>query len=445
MWQYPDAIAIGRQIALLGVELGIGRTEERQLGHTGMFLILAIGFVFSMFAVRITRAYLTAPMVFLAVGLAFSQANVIDAGQARETLHIVAEIALVLLLFLDAAQIDFKALREHQTWPARMLVFGLPLAVVFGTVANVLIFPEWPLLVCALVAALLAPTDAALGQAVITNPLVPERVRNGITVESGLNDGLALPIILLLASLVAGMSGRSGTDWALFGLQQVALGTVAGLVIGLAGAVLLLFCKRKMLTSATYEGVGAIALAGSAYAFALVLGGNGFISAFVAGLAFGSRVRGRCKFVYEFVESDGQLLVWSAFFLLGLAMLPGAIAALDWRIGLAIMASLLVVRPLAIWLSMTGSQASGLTRLFFGWFGPRGLATALFALLVAAEIGDPWADVVMAIAFNAVWISALLHGVSAAPAAAYYSRHTEGMGECAENRAMPARLDVQES
>ena len=410
------------------------------MNHTGMFLILATGFVFAMLAARITRAYVTAPMVFLAVGLAFSEAGVVGHEQARELLHVVAEVALVVLLFLDAAQIDFKALRRHQNWPARMLVLGLPLAVVIGAVANMAIFPEWPLLVCALIAALLAPTDAALGQAVISNPLVPERVRNGITVESGLNDGLALPLILLLASLVVGMDERSGTDWALFGIEQVVFGAVAGIVIGMAGALLLLFCKARRLTSETYEGVGAIALAGSAYAFALVVGGNGFISAFVAGLAFGSQVRGKCKFVYEFVESDGQLLVWMAFFLLGVALLPGALAALDLRIALAIFVSLVVVRPLAVWLALTKSEASGLTRLFFGWFGPRGLATALFALLVVEEVGEPWSATVLAVAINAVWISALLHGVSAAPAAKAYARATEAMGDSAENMEMPESL-----
>jgi NhaP-type Na+/H+ and K+/H+ antiporters len=261
----------------------------------GIFLILAIGFLFSMFAKRITRAYLTAPIAFLAIGLAFSESGIIERHVAREALHLVAEITLVILLFLDAAQIDLKQLRRLQTWPLRMLLAGLPLAILIGTFANWALFPEWPLMMCALVAALLAPTDAALGQAVVTNPEVPERVRNAITVESGLNDGLALPIILLFASFVAGMGERDGTGWVIFGVQQVAFGALAGLAVGLAGAFLLLFCKERRLTSETYEGVGAIALAGTAYALATVVGGNGFISAFVAGLAFGSQVKGQCS------------------------------------------------------------------------------------------------------------------------------------------------------
>lgn len=291
-------------------------------------------------------------------------------------------------------------------------------------------------MICALIAALLAPTDAALGQAVITNPQVPERVRNGITVESGLNDGLALPVILLFASLAIGSTDRSGVDWAVFGLQQVALGTVGGIAVGFVGSTLLLFSKNRGYTAKAFEGVGAIALAATSYLLADVIGGNGFIAAFVAGLVFGARHRGQCHFVYEFIESDGQLLVWSAFFLLGLAMLPDAVAALDWRILALVMVSLFLVRPLAIWLSMTGSKAKGITKLFFGWFGPRGLATALFALLVVEQIGAPWSQVVLAVAINAVWISAVLHGFSATPLAAWYAGKTSEMGDCAENMAM---------
>lgn len=390
-----------------------------------VFLILALGFVFAMFAERITRTYLTAPMVFLALGLIFSQTSIFGGEEARHLLHLVAEIALVLLLFLDAAQIDLMSLRQTQNWAARMLAFGMPLSIALGTALNLLLFPEWPLIFAALIAALLAPTDAALGQAVIANPRVPSRVRSALTAESGLNDGLALPIILLLASLTAGMTDRSGFDWALFGVQQVGMGIVAGSVAGFLGSHLLLWAKARELTSIAYEGVGAIALAGASYAFALVIGGNGFIAAFTAGLVFGSQVKGACQFVYEFVENDGQMLVWAAFFLLGAALLPEAIAALDWRVLFLIMGSLLVVRPLAIWLSLARSGASGPARLFFGWFGPRGLATALFALLVAPQLEAPFSGLVLVVALNAVWISALLHGISAYPAARYYGGRSE--------------------
>ena len=178
----------------------------------------------------------------------------------------------------------------------------------------------------------------------------------------------------------------------------------------------------KNYTEPLYEGIAAIALAVSAYLAADLVGGNGFIAAFVGGLAFGHVVRDRVKFVFEFAESEGQILIWSSFLLLGLALVPQAIDALTLPMLLLILFSLVVVRPLAIWLSLLGTSVKPITRLFYGWFGPRGLATALFALLVVGNINTAYAGSVLTIAVNAVWISALLHGLSAAPAAKIYGR-----------------------
>ncbi|MDP6343987.1 MAG: cation:proton antiporter, partial [Alphaproteobacteria bacterium] len=238
------------------------------------------------------------------------------------------------------------------------------------------------------------------------------------------------------ASLSAQAMAQDGTDWLLFGARQLLLGPLVGIVAGLAGGVLLLKAKERDLTADTYEGIGAIALAGSAYLGANAIGGNGFIAAFVAGLCFGNVVKGRCRFVYEFTEGEGQLLTWGAFFLLGLALLPQALDHLTWPMLAIILVSLFVVRPLAIWLALIGTDAAPLTRLFFGWFGPRVLATALFALLILKTVGHDLAEPVLALAVNAVWISALLHGLSAWPGANWYAARVGAMGVCPETRAI---------
>jgi NhaP-type Na+/H+ or K+/H+ antiporter len=173
-------------------------------------------------------------------------------------------------------------------------------------------------------------------------------------------------------------------------------------------------------------------LAATAYLSATQVGGNGFLAAFVAGLFFGRVVKGRCMFIFEFMESEGQLLTWAAFFLLGLALVQDAVAHLSWSVLAVIALSLFVVRPLAIWISLLGTDASPASRLFFGWFGPRGLATALFALLVVPTVSAQFAEPVLYIAVNAVWISALLHGLSAAPGARLYAARIAAMGTCAE-------------
>jgi len=360
-------------------------------------------------------------MLFIAFGYLLSIFGLLDIHEMEKVLHLIAEVTLIILLFLDAAQTDVKALRTKFAIPARMLILGLPISIVIGTLIGLLFLPNWPLVAIALVAAVMAPTDAALGQAVVTNPIVPEETRRSLTVESGLNDGLALPVILLFASLTVELEASSERNWILFTTMQLVLGPIAGIVIGFMGAKVLLWAKDNQYTADIYEGVGAIALAIAAYLFADLIGGNGFISAFVAGLTFGAIVEKRCKFIFEFTESEGQGLTWGAFFLLGLVLVPEAISHLTPTVLGLILASLFIVRPLAIWLSLIGTDTKSTTRLFYGWFGPRGLATALFALIVVKQIGSEFGDEILHIAVNAVWISALLHGLSANPVAKLYA------------------------
>jgi NhaP-type Na+/H+ or K+/H+ antiporter len=405
--------------------------------------LLAAGY--AMLAKRLGSTVLTAPMLFIAFGVILSMSGMFPKSEAEHFLHIVAEVALILLLFLDASQISLTALRNDHDWPVRMLLIGLPASIVIGILAAWVFLPDWPLAMLALVAALLAPTDAALGQAVVSNPIVPERSRRALTVESGLNDGLALPAVLLFASLTAETSQQGSAHWIWYAANQLVLGPLAGVLMGWAGGRILLWAKANELTAEVYEGVGAIALAGATYLLAVQTGGNGFIAAFVGGLVFGNVVKGQCKFIYEFTESEGQLLSWSAFFLLGLVLVPEAINHLTAPTLAVILTSLLVVRPLAIWLALAGTDTSTTTRLFFGWFGPRGLATALFALLVVKQVSPEVAEPVLMLAINAVWISALLHGLTAVPGARWYARKISAMPRCpemqpVEGSAKPLRL-----
>ncbi|MEP2781174.1 MAG: cation:proton antiporter [Pseudoruegeria sp.] len=387
----------------------------------GILVLCMLGASFAMVAHRLSSTIVTAPMVFIAAGALVSTVGLIDPVASEHDLHLVAEIALVILLFLDAAQIDMAALRKRNVWPRRMLLIGLPVSVVLGTVAGSFLFPALSITAIALIAAILAPTDAALGQAVVTNESVPVRPRRALIVESGLNDGLALPIILLFAAMTASTESQDGIEWLIFGAKQLLLGPLVGIAAGAIGGWALLKAQAAHSTDAIYEGVGTLALAGSAYLSAVLIGGNGFIAAFVAGLTFGAIVKGACRFVFDFPESEGQLLTWAAFFLLGAALVPEAIAHLTLPMLCLILISLFLLRPLAIWISLIGTDAQPITRLFFGWFGPRGLATALFALLVLEQLPHALGENVLHLAINAVWISAVLHGVTAAPGARWYA------------------------
>ena len=186
---------------------------------TGFVAICIVTAAYSLVAKRLSTTIVTAPMVFICMGALLSVTGLIPTDVSRALLHPVAEVTLVILLFLDAAQIDLMALRERHIWPMRMLLIGLPLVIAFGTLIGLMVLPEWPLVAVTLVAAILAPTDAALGQAVVTNPDVPIRVRRALTVESGLNDGLALPAVLFFASVTAATM-QTGGEWVVFGMKR---------------------------------------------------------------------------------------------------------------------------------------------------------------------------------------------------------------------------------
>ncbi len=389
--------------------------------QVALLIVMLSVVIYALTAKRLSSTMLTSPMIFLALGYVISLGGVVPSEHSEELLHIVAEAALIILLFADASLTDFNALKKRYLWPKRMLLIGLPLAILMCSVAASMLFPSWSVFAAALVASILAPTDAALGQAVVSNKSVPIEERRTLTVESGLNDGLALPVVLFFACTLATIEGEHNGNFLIFTAQQLILGPAIGVLVGWLGGKALLKSVNRGLTDTQFEGIAAIAIAILAYLAANMVDGNGFIAAFCAGLAFGHVVKERVKHVSEFVESEGQILVWGSFLLIGIVLLPEALSALTLPMAILIGLSLFVIRPLSIWISLMGTDAPPITRLFFGWFGPRGLATALFALLIVGDINHSYAEPVLVIAINAVWISALLHGMSAAPGARWYS------------------------
>lgn len=381
-------------------------------------------FAYCLAARRLSGWIVTGPMLFLSLGVGLDALGLVELEEAEAVLHILAEATLVVVLFSDASTVDFNRLRRRLAWPERMLIGGLPLAILFGFLVGLVLLPDWPVWELALLAAILAPTDAALGQAVVTNEAVPERVREALTVESGVNDGLALPAVLMFACIaVDGVHGDVQSNWLVFALEQIGLGAVAGTLVGVAGGLALTAAVNNRLTADAVVGVGVLALAALSYLLASSIGGNGFLAAFVGGLAFGAVTKGRCAVAFEFMENEGQLLVLSTFLLLGASVAPAALAHAEPVWILLILLSLFFVRPAAIWMSLWSSDAPPLAKGFMGWFGPRGLATALFALLVvealpALEKGEE----ILFISVLAVLLSAALHGATAAPGARWYAR-----------------------
>ncbi len=390
--------------------------------HFSILLIFILFFCFGLLSKRIDGTFITPPMIFVGAGLLLSDTflGAVDFRIDHELLQLALEATLVLVLFSDAAGIDLGRLKRDYALPRRMLFAGMPLSIALG--AAVAYFLPLGLTICeaALLAAILTPTDAALGQAVVNSGAVPPRIRQGLNVESGLNDGIALPVILLLACTASAIATENTPDWLRFAALQLTFGPAAGIAVGYFGAWFLNRADARGWVSGAGRGMISLVLAGLSFIAAEALHGNGFIAAFVAGLVFGNRLAQPCRALLEFVETEGQLFTLGAFFIFGALLLPGALAAFHpWHWIFALL-SLTVLRMLPVALSLAGLNLGAPTRLFLGWFGPRGLASILFMLLVLSETVLQSGETIAHIVFIAVLLSVFLHGASAAPLARLY-------------------------
>lgn len=408
---------------------------------------VAIAFLgFGLASRKLEGSVLTGPMIFAGLGFLVGPAmlGLVPVGITNATFHTLAEVTLVLVLFSDAASIDLRQLGKDHNLPVRMLLVGMPLTIALGIVAALMLFPGWSFWEAAILAAVLTPTDAALGQAVISNEKVPLRIRQAVNVESGLNDGIALPFVLIFASLASATTGSTdATEWLVFGAKQVVLGPLAGLLVGYVGAKLVARCYEGEWLAEWAEGIIALALAFAAFALAEVVHGNGFIAAFVAGLVFGHIVQHKCAFLYEFAETEGRFLVLLTFLLFGCAMIPMALFELHYIYIVYALLSLTVLRMVPVGLSLLGTGVKPVTSAFLGWFGPRGLASVLFILLVVEQAEIAHRDEIFIVTITTVALSILLHGMSAGPAARRYGAMTRDMGECEENQPVASALFAQ--
>lgn len=399
---------------------------------------------FALFSGHLRDTVFTPPLVFITFGLIVGAGGfgIADVDPEHSSIHLIAEFTLILVLFIDAARINLRRVREDHNLPLRMLIIGLPLTILAGTLVALGLLPDLSIWEAALLAALLAPTDAALGQSVVSATAVPVRIRQAINIESGLNDGIALPAVLLFASLSIGQTGAETASWIGFVVLQLTLGPASGAVVGFVGARLLDIAIERGSVNPAYQGIGILALAVFIYVATELIGGNGFIAAFIGGMVFGNTLRHPCTFLFEFMESEGQLLVLITFMLFGAALLPEALAHIDSAIILYAVLSLTVIRIVPIALSLLGAGLRTRTVLFLGWFGPRGLASILFVLLILEEAQVPHREELLSITVITVALSALAHGMSAAPFARRYGSRAAQMGECEENKhvaEMPLR------
>lgn len=414
-------------------------------------LIFAITIIaFGMLSRRMEGWLVSPQMAFLAVGFicGVDMLGLVELGQGSATFLILGEAALVLTLFTDAARIDISALRSSETLSSRMLLIGLPLTIAAGTAIAILLLTDLSFWEAAIVGTVLAPTDAGLGQAVVNSPRVPARIRQALNVESGLNDGIATPILFLFLALAeAEVENGSVGYWARFALEQIGLGLLVGIAIGFIGGWLVDRALRRGWMSNTFKWLILPAMALLAWVIADELGGNGFIAAFVGGAAVAWMTHGIAESVVEFSDTGGLVLDFAVFFIFG-SVATTKIDNMSWEIVLYAVLSLTLVRLLPLAISLVGSGLDRFSVLFMGWFGPRGLASIVLGLIVLEETRSlPGLERISSVVSLTVILSVFAHGISTSPLINRYRRHMDSLGseELAkkETAQMPTRSSAK--
>lgn len=387
-----------------------------------VFALLILGY--SLFVSGLQRLLITAPLVFVVIGWIIGSAlePLGEAGGAEAVLGL-AEITLVLILFHDAASVKPREVEGDRGTIARLLLIGFPVTVLLGWLAAQVVFPGLPVVMALLLAAALAPTDAGLGAPTILNPVVPQRVRRLLNVESGLNDGLATPVVLFAVAVIAGAEGITARESLVDAVVDLAIGLAAGVVVGAGGGMLLGWSTRSLMSSQGSRALAVLMLPLLAYGSASLFGGNGFVAAFVAGTSFAGAshwVMGR-EDPLELTEQLAKPLGYGVWLVFGISAAPVVANQVGWRELVYALLALTVLRMLPVALSLLRSGFRVQSVLFIGWFGPRGLASIVFALIALESLeADADLERVLATIMVTVLLSIIAHGFSAEPLARRY-------------------------
>ena len=373
---------------------------------------------------RISGTPITPAILFVSIGLLVGPKVLdgIDIPSTSETVRTLAEATLALVLFSDSSRIDLGALRREIALPARLLGIGLPLTIAAGALAAALLFDQLTIGEAVILGVILAPTDAALGQAVVTEPRVPGRIRQSLNVESGLNDGICVPLLFAAVAAADVESHISeGRDAVTLLLEEIGYGVLGGVAAGLLIAAVLIYAGRRELIAGAWKQVVPAAGAALAYGTAAALGGSGFIAAFVAGIVFRAVLKRDPEDTNRLTEEVGSVLNGITFVLFGAILLGPALTELSWQLLVYALLSLTLVRAVPVAIGMIGAHARAPTLAFLGWFGPRGLASIVFAVILIEESQLPHEHLIVLAIYITVGLSIFAHGLTAAPLADRYA------------------------
>jgi NhaP-type Na+/H+ or K+/H+ antiporter len=413
-----------------------------------LIVIGIVVIVYGLAAERLGRTVITGPLVFTAIGLAIGPkgADLVELDLDTIAVESVLNTALAVVLFVDATHVKVRALRRGASTPARLLLIGMPAMLAVGFVAGIGIFPDISLVAVAAIATILAPTDAALGQAVISNTRVPMGIRQSLSVESGLNDGLALPVLFTVLAIARAEESTDPWEVLLTNLsEEVGYGILAGVAIGaLAVFSIRLAGRMNLAASPSAIGLASIGALAATVGLAQQLHGSLLIGAFVAGLVIGPTLSPVGESAFVFGENLAEVMTLIAFVVFGGVILTSEIDTLTWEIALYAVVTLVVLRPLTVVLAMLGSGNDARTLAFLGWFGPRGLASILFVSTITRDSPD-FADLatVTSVMTWTVLFSVVAHGLTAWPGSNLYGDFCAERDAMQENPAMrPLPIDA---
>ena len=395
-------------------------------------VIAAFVFAYCLVAARLERTQFNGPLVFVVCGLLLGPycLNLVAMDVDGETLKTLAEITLAVVLFTDSAGANLPVLRRVRRLPARLLLIGLPLTIAFGFFGGSLLYSNLTWIELALLATMLAPTDAALGQAVINNGAVPSSVREGLNVESGLNDGICVPVLLLFLAISADSldQGAVVIQMLELPLQAIGIGSMVGIASALVGCSSINASVKRDWIDGAWTQIPVIALAVVCFAIAQWLGGSGFIACFVGGLVFGGLIREQKQPLLKAADGTGDVLSMITWFIFGALFIGDCLLAPEWRAIAYALLSLTVVRIIPVFLSVMGMGLQTDSKLFMGWFGPRGLASIVFIVMVN-EANLPGSKTLVQAVTWTVLLSVILHGITANPLANLYAKRVEARGK----------------
>jgi NhaP-type Na+/H+ or K+/H+ antiporter len=384
--------------------------------------------IYSSVAGVVERSWISGPIIYTCFGLFIGKdgLDLMSWDTNHETIRNMAEFTLALVLFTDAASANMLTLKKSSTLPARLLLIGLPLTILLGFGLGELIFDGVSLFAIALLATMLAPTDAALGKAVITNQAIPDEVRQALNVESGLNDGLCVPVLFVFLALELDQVSGNATGLLAVKLvfEEIGIGLAVGLPMTFVASRLLSIAWRRGWLTTTWIQIPVVALALFCYTLAQYLGGSGFIAAFSGGLLFGVLEKNMREKFLRAAEGTGDTLALITWVIFGAAVSGKILSSFSWPVFLYAVLSLTVIRMIPVFLAFTGSGISTEGKLFMGWFGPRGLASIVFAVIVLTQNLPDNDPIVLTVAWTII-LSIIGHGITANPWASAYGKRRQ--------------------